>query len=85
MNQLASVFGVLGAITASCLFFPQVWKSYKTKDTTSLSWNGIVVGFLNGVFWLLYGILIVDPFIYITNSLYLVGAALLLCLKYRYK
>ncbi len=85
MNMLASVFGTLGAITSSSMFFPQVWKSFKLKDTKSLSWFGLIIGFLNGGFWLMYGILKADPFIYVTNSFFTFGATLLLVLKIRYK
>ncbi|NJB81933.1 SemiSWEET family sugar transporter [Wenyingzhuangia aestuarii] len=85
MITIASVFGVLGGITSSSMFFPQVWKSYKQKDTSSLSWIGLCVGALNGFFWLMYGVFKDDPIIYVTNSFFTLGALLLLMLKMKYK
>lgn len=84
MTNIAYLFGILGSITAASLFFPQVWKSYKTKKTQDLSWFGIIIGMLNGAFWIVYGLLRADPFIYITNIILFVGAFLLMVLKKKY-
>ncbi len=80
-----SIVGILGSLTAASLFFPQVYVSYRTKQTRDLSWSGIAVGMLNGIFWTTYGFLKVDPFIYITNGILFIGAFLLLLLKWRYR
>ncbi len=84
MVEIASIFGILGAITAASLFYPQVWASYKTKKTQGLSLYGIIIGMLNGVFWTTYGVLKTDPFIYITNIILFIGASLLIVLKKKY-
>lgn len=81
---ISSVLGLGGAITASSLFFPQVWISYKTKKTNELAWFTILIGMLNGCFWVGYGLLAGDPFIYVTNTLLFIGAFLLFLLKKRY-
>lgn len=85
MADWASIVGVMGGITSSSMFFPQVWKSFKQKDTSSLSWLGLIVGFVNGVFWLSYGVLKNDPILYVTNSFFTTGALLLILLKLKYK
>ncbi|MBI2141867.1 PQ-loop repeat-containing protein [Candidatus Woesearchaeota archaeon] len=84
MVELVSVFGFLGAITASFLFFPQVWESYRTRKTHDIAWFGIFIGMLNGVFWFAYGLVKSDPFIYVTNSILFLGAFLLMVLKKKY-
>ncbi|MEJ5317018.1 MAG: SemiSWEET family transporter [Tenuifilum sp.] len=84
MIDVAQVFGLLGSITAASLFFPQVYTSWKTKKTHDLAWSGIAIGLLNGVFWIVYGLIRLDPFIYLTNTILLIGAFLLLILKKRY-
>ncbi len=84
MNDIAFLFGILGSITAASLFFPQVWKSYKTKKTQELSWVGIVIGMLNGIFWAVYGFFRADLFIYVTNIILFIGAFLLMILKKKY-
>ncbi len=84
MVELISVFGLVGSVCASLLFFPQVWKSYKSKHTKDLSWFGIIVGLVNGIAWLSYGILKGDPFIYVTNAFFFTGVFLLFVLKKMY-
>ncbi len=75
----------MGSITAASLFFPQVIASYKSKKTHDLAWFGILIGMLNGIFWIVYGLLRQDPFIWVTNSLLFIGAFLLMILKIKYK
>lgn len=84
MVDIAAIFGLLGSITAASLFFPQVWASYKTKKTHDLSWFLIIVGMLNGFFWVAYGLFRADPFIYVTNTVLFIGAFLLMLLKRMY-
>lgn len=82
--NFGSLLGLLGAITASLLFFPQVLASYKSKKTKDLAWSSIIVGMLNGIFWIGYGFSKADSFIYITNIILFIGAFLLLLLKKKY-
>ena len=84
MENVSTFFGLLGSITAASLYFPQVWISYKTKRTRDLAWFGIVIGMLNGFFWVVYGLLQTDPFIWVTNTILFVGAFLLMVLKKKY-
>lgn len=84
MVEVVSLFGFLGAITASFLFFPQVWESYRTRKTHDIAWAGIIIGMLNGVVWFVYGLLKADAFIYVTNSILFLGAFLLMVLKRKY-
>ncbi len=84
MKNVEILFGYLGSIFAALIFFPQVWTSFKTKKTKDLSWMGIVIGMLNGISWVVYGLLKGDPFIWVTNSILFVGAFLLMILKKKY-
>lgn len=85
MDTLTIIFGFLGSFTAAGLFFPQVFKSLRTKKTHDIAWLAIIVGALNGIFWTTYGLLQNDPFIYVTNIVMFTGALLLAILKYKYK
>lgn len=82
--DIASAFGLAGSITASVLFFPQVWKAWKTKETDELSWLMIGIGILNGFIWTVYGLLKSDPFIYVTNVLLMTAIVMLAALKRKY-
>ena len=84
MINATSIFGLLGSITASSLFFPQVWTSYKSKRTHDLAWPGIIIGLLNGLIWIIYGYLKLDYFLLTTNILLFLGAFLLFLLKRKY-
>ena len=82
--KIETVIGFLASMTAACIFFPQVRASYKTKNTRSLAWSGIIIGMLNGILWVSYGVLKLDPFIYVTNTILFIGAFLLMLLKRKY-
>jgi MtN3 and saliva related transmembrane protein len=79
--SLVSLLGLLGAITASSIFIPQVLASYKNKKTKDIAWFTIAIGLANGVFWTSYGFLKLDPFIYVTNIISFVATLLLMLLK----
>jgi len=83
--DIAYLFGFLGSITAASLFFPQIIKSFKLKKTKDIAWFSIVIGMLNGIFWIVYGLLKTDPFIWLTNAILFAGAFLLFLLKKRYR
>ena len=83
-SNLAPLLGLLGSITAASLFFPQVLTSYKTKKTQDLSWISIILCILNGAFWVGYGVIKADPFIYETNALLFSAVFLLMLLKRKY-
>ncbi len=82
--ELSAVFGLLGAITASTIFFPQVLQTYKTKRTRDLSWLTIIIGILNGFVWTIYGLMKSDPFIYVTNILLSIATLMLAVMKKKY-
>ncbi len=82
--ELSAIFGLLGAITASTIFFPQVLQTYKTKRTKDLSWLTIIIGIVNGFVWVIYGFMKSDPFIYVTNILLSIATITLAVLKKKY-
>ncbi len=79
--SLVSMLGLLGAITASSIFIPQVLASYKNKKTKDVAWFTIVISLANAVFWTSYGFIKADPFIYVTNMISFVATFLLMLLK----
>lgn len=78
------LLGLLGAITASSIFIPQVLASYRNKKTKDVAWFTIVISLANAVFWTSYGFLKLDPFIYVTNIISFVATFLLMLLKKKY-
>ncbi|MBS3054327.1 MAG: hypothetical protein J4431_02210 [Candidatus Aenigmarchaeota archaeon] len=78
------MLGLSGSVTASVLFFPQVWSSYKTRSTKDLSWAIILIGIANGAIWTIYGLLKADAFIYVTNFMIVIATSMLFVLKRKY-
>lgn len=79
-----SLLGLLGAITASSIFIPQVLASYKNKKTKDIAWFTIIISVVNALFWTGYGFIRTDPFIYVTNMISFVASFLLALLKRKY-
>ncbi|MBU3979141.1 hypothetical protein KJ980_01220 [Patescibacteria group bacterium] len=82
--SIASLLGLLGAITASSIFIPQVLTSYKNKKTKDIAWFTIFISLANAVFWTSYGLIKADPFIYVTNIIAFISSFLLMLLKKKY-
>jgi len=50
------IIGLLAACITTASFLPQVFKTYKTKDTSGLSLTTYIAFFIGIVLWLIYGI-----------------------------
>ena len=56
MNIIFHIFGYTGSGLLSILLIPQVYKTYKTKDVSSLSINWLYLNLITCLCWLVYGI-----------------------------
>lgn len=82
--DIVTIIGFIAGTLTTASFLPQVIKIWKTKDTTSISLL-MYISFTAGVaMWLLYGILINDPPLYIVNGIALVLTSSVLILKIKY-
>ena len=82
--------GYIGSFLLAILLFPQVYKTFKTKDVSGLSSTFIVIETITTILWFLYGLgIILDndikgvPII-ISNSSLLICSFLLLYGKIKY-
>ncbi len=58
MIDAIEILGLIAALLTTASFLPQVYKTWKTKSTESLSLTMLLI-FVTGVFcWLVYGFLI---------------------------
>ncbi|WP_200825074.1 MULTISPECIES: SemiSWEET transporter [Aquimarina] len=79
------ILGLVAAILTTTAFLPQVYKTWKTKSTDSLSLSMLYI-FVTGVLcWLIYGFLINSVPIILANFITAISGFLLLYFKYRYK
>lgn len=82
--DMTSLFGYLAAIATTVSFIPQTIKTFRTRDTESLS-LGMYAFFTFGVIcWLIYGILLGEWPIILANTLTLALALSILGMKLRY-
>ena len=85
MSLLTQIIGFSAAVVGSFLMLPQVIRSYRTKRVGDISPVMLGMFFLNNTLWLIYGLLIQDTPVAITNSIALVIAGVQIALKIRYR
>lgn len=79
------IIGFTAAILTTVAFLPQVYKTWKTKDVTSLSLPMLLLFFVGVVLWLIYGILKQSPSMIFANGTTVISAVLLLYFKLKYR
>lgn len=79
------IIGYAAALLVSLLQLPQVFKTYQIKSADELSIYMILLNFLASILWLVYGIILDKPPIYISNIIYFIANCTLLGMKYYYK
>lgn len=79
------IIGYAAALLVSLLQLPQVYKTYQIKSADELSIYMILLNFLASILWLVYGIILDKPPIYISNVIYFIANCTLLGMKYYYK
>ena len=78
------IIGFGAAILTTVAFLPQVYKTWKTKDVSSLSMPMLLMFFVGIILWLAYGFLINSPSMIFANSITTVSAFLLIYFKVKY-
>ena len=79
------IIGYAAALLVSLLQLPQVYKTYQIKSADELSIYMILLNFLASILWLVYGIILDKPPIYISNIIYFIANCTLLSMKCYYK
>lgn len=81
LASLVPYFGTVAAFLTTASFLPQVIKTLHTRDTRGISVL-MYAAFVAGVaLWLVYGILLDQPPIWIGNAITLLFAAIVLVMK----
>lgn len=75
------IVGYLAAFLTTAAFFPQTYKTIRTRDTRSISLAMYVMFTLGIAIWLAYGLLIESWPLIFSNCLTFVMAATILVLK----
>jgi len=72
-----------GALTAFT-FLPQVVKTWKEKSAKDVSLYMFVIAFVNEIMWLIYGAMIDNWVIILTNAIMIVMSGIMILLKLKY-
>lgn len=78
------LIGFIAAVLTTAAFLPQVYKTWKTKDVSSLSLPMLLMFFVGVAAWLVYGALLRSPSIIFANTITIVSAFLLVYFKIKY-
>jgi MtN3 and saliva related transmembrane protein len=73
--------GLVGVVTGSLTFVPQVYQAWKTKSVGDLSLWMILILLLNVTIWLIYGITGKDRAMIMANSIIMILSLLMLYFK----
>jgi MtN3 and saliva related transmembrane protein len=79
-----SFFGFVASLTTVIGMLPQVWKTYKTKSVDDVSMVMLVNYMICSVSWMIYGALLRSTFIFWSNVLSVLVAAISIYQKRRY-
>jgi MtN3 and saliva related transmembrane protein len=84
MNIVTGI-GLLAGSLTTIAFLPQAIKTWKTKSTRDVS-LGMFITFCTGVLlWIIYGLLVEDLPVLMTNVMTLILASTILWFKLKYK
>ena len=78
------IIGFIAAILTTAAFLPQVYKTWKTKDVSSLSLPMLLMFFIGIIAWLIYGILKSSPSMIFANTITVISSFLLVYFKIKY-
>ncbi|SDW23318.1 MtN3 and saliva related transmembrane protein [Lutibacter oricola] len=78
------IIGLIAATLTTASFIPQVYKTWKTKDVSSLSLTMYLVFFTGIVLWLIYGIHLKSLAMIVSNIVTGILAIMLIVFKLVY-
>lgn len=83
--NLTTIIGLIAGLTTTGAFLPQIIKTIKTKDTKSISLGMYVVYVIGVLIWFVYGFMIGETAILISNTFSFIFGVTLLIMKLIYK
>ncbi len=78
------IIGLIAAFLTTASFLPQVYKTWKTKDVSSLSLPMLTMFFIGVIMWLIYGFLKESLAIILANAITVISLFLLVYFKIKY-
>ncbi|MBN1366330.1 MAG: hypothetical protein JW967_00175 [Dehalococcoidales bacterium] len=81
---LEELFGFIGGTLISAAMIPQVIRLFKLKSAREISLVFTLLLLLGGIFWLIYGLILLRPSIIYTNSVAISLSGLMLFAKLKW-
>jgi MtN3 and saliva related transmembrane protein len=82
--DIARIIGIIAAASSAIVFFPQVIKTIKTRETKNLSLGMYIAVVISNACWISYGFLILDPAILLAQVFLFPMSSIILIMKLRY-
>ena len=79
------ILGYSAGFITSLTFLPQVIKTWKEKSAKDISLMMFVIAAVNEVMWIVYGVLLNNWVIILTNAIVLAMSLIMIFFKLRYK
>lgn len=85
LKIVTELIGYTAAAIGAAAFFPQAYRSWKTKNTKAVSLTTFSLLVIVSLLWVLYGFLIVAGPIILVNSIILFLSLFIVFLKIKYR
>ncbi len=80
----ADILGYAAGALTAFTFLPQVIKTWKSKSAKDISLNMFIIAFVNEIMWLVYGFMLDNWVIILTNAVMLGMSSFMIALKLKY-
>ena len=77
----ADILGYAAGALTAFTFLPQVIKTWKSKSAKDISLNMFIIAFVNEIMWLVYGFMLDNWVIILTNAVMLGMSGFMIALK----
>ncbi len=80
----ADILGYAAGAVTAFTFLPQVVKTWKEKSAKDISLYMFLIAFINEIMWLVYGFMIDNMVVILTNAVMLIMSGIMIGLKLKY-
>jgi len=80
----ADILGYAAGAVTAFTFLPQVVKTWREKSAKDISLYMFLIAFINEIMWLVYGFMIDNMVVILTNAVMLVMSGIMIGLKLKY-
>jgi MtN3 and saliva related transmembrane protein len=80
----ADILGYAAGALTAFTFLPQVIKTWQSKSAKDVALNMFIIAFVNEIMWLVYGFMLDNWVIILTNAVMLGMSGFMIALKLKY-